>query len=96
VRHSEIERIETIAVCAITVHKKLNGSPCQDGAGTRVERARRPRSSSESVMDMSIYSPASSQWATQRRFEPPPCLGTSAANGVLRHRQASSIAPPLA
>jgi hypothetical protein len=25
----------------ITEHRKLNRSPCQDGAGTRVERARR-------------------------------------------------------
>jgi hypothetical protein len=39
----------------------LNGSPCQDGAGTRVERARRPRSSSENVMDMSVYRSAMSQ-----------------------------------
>jgi hypothetical protein len=80
-------------VRVITEHKMLSGSPCQDGAGTRVERASRPRSSSESVMDMSVYSSALSQWVTQRRLEPPPCPGTIAANGALRHRRANSIAP---
>jgi hypothetical protein len=59
-------------------------------------RARQPRSSRESVMDVSVYTSASSQSPTQRRFEPPPCPGTGAANGALRHRRASSIAPPPA
>jgi hypothetical protein len=53
-------------------------------------------SSSENVMEMSVDDSASCQWPTQRRFEPTPCPGTSAANSLLRHREASSIAAPPA
>jgi len=38
----------------------------------------------------------SSQWPTQRRFERPPCPGTSAASGVPRRRRASSVGRPAA
>ena len=70
-----------------------------------LSRRRRPVSSareaatlfcSESVMEMSVDGSVSSQWPTQRRLEPPPCPGTSAANAAPRHRRASSNAPPPA
>jgi hypothetical protein len=42
-------------VCVITCREKLNGSPRQRDPGPRVERARRPlSSSSESVMEMKL------------------------------------------
>ena len=50
---ADLKRSGTERRRVITEHRKLNGSHCHDGAGTRVERARRPRYSSESVMDMS-------------------------------------------
>jgi hypothetical protein len=76
--------------------EKLNASPCGDGVGQRVVRARRPLSSSGTRIEINVDGSASSQCLTQRRLEPQPCPGTSAANGELRHRRASSIDPPPA
>ena len=49
-----------------------------------------------SAIEMCVDESASSQRFTQTRLEPPPCPGTSAANSEMRHRRASSIAPPPA
>jgi hypothetical protein len=85
-----------VRLVCVTGHRKWNGSPCRAGAGTRVERARWPHSLSGSLIEMSLDDSASSWWSIQTRIEPPPCPGTSVANGELRHRRASSVAPPPA
>jgi hypothetical protein len=41
----------------ITRHKKLNGSACQDGAGTRVELAPRPIRQHDIVLDLDRQEP---------------------------------------
>ena len=61
----------------IAEHKELNGSSCQDGAGTRVERARRPRSSSEKQHDKVLDLDRQEPLVGRPHVQTPRCLDWS-------------------
>jgi hypothetical protein len=61
----------------IAEHKELNGSSYQDGAGARVERARRARSSGEKQHDTVLHLDRQELLVGRPQVQTPRCLDWS-------------------